>query len=271
MSYKQNLHTHSTYCDGKDTPREMIETALSKGFDSIGFSGHSYTSFALQYCMSLEGTQEYIKEINQLKKEFEDKIKIYCGIELEMYSKVDVSPYDYVIGSVHYFDIDGEIVGFDRSQEEVERVINAYFGGDGMAYAKEYYKSLTLLPQCGDIDIIGHFDLINKHCENANFFDIESKEYLGYAFEAARALAGKIPFFEVNTGAISRGYRTTPYPTVSILKELKRLGFGAVISSDCHNREHLDCNYAQAAELLKHCGFKERYVLTDSGFKAVAI
>ena len=36
----QNLHTHSTYCDGADTPEEMIETALEKGFTSIGFSGH---------------------------------------------------------------------------------------------------------------------------------------------------------------------------------------------------------------------------------------
>ena len=43
MTYLQNLHTHTTYCDGRDTPVEMIESAIAQGFDSIGFSGHSYT------------------------------------------------------------------------------------------------------------------------------------------------------------------------------------------------------------------------------------
>ena len=28
VEYKQNLHTHTTYCDGKDTPEEMILRAI---------------------------------------------------------------------------------------------------------------------------------------------------------------------------------------------------------------------------------------------------
>ena len=138
-------------------------------------------------------------------------------------------------------------------------------------YAKRYYEDLGNLHTHGDFDIIGHFDLITKHAETHNFFDIESKEYLNYAFEAAEALKGKIPFFEVNTGAISRGYRTAPYPTVPIIKELKRLGFGVVITSDCHDRNFVDCYFNETAELLKYCGFKEKYILTESGFNAVAI
>ena len=40
MTEKQNLHTHSSYCDGKDTPEELVLYAISAGFSSIGFSGH---------------------------------------------------------------------------------------------------------------------------------------------------------------------------------------------------------------------------------------
>ena len=94
---------------------------------------------------------------------------------------------------------------------------------------------------------------------------------LSAALEAAHALAGKIPFFEVNTGAIARGYRTTPYPSLFLMKELKRLGFGAVISSDCHDRRYLDCAFDAAAESVRACGFTERYILTASGFTAVAL
>ncbi len=271
MENKQNLHTHSIYCDGKDTPEEMVLAAIEKGFDSIGFSGHSYMYFAESIGMTPEGTEEYKKEIKALKQKYADKIKIYLGLEFEMCSKVDLAGYDYLIGTVHYMPIDDCPIGIDRSQDVVKNVIDTYFGGDGMAYAKEYYRLLATLPEYGSFDILGHFDLITKHSDNIKFFDEESKEYKNAVIEAVEALAGKIPFFEVNTGAIARGYRKTPYPTAFILKELNRLGFGAIISSDCHDKNFLDCGFEDARKLLIECEFKERYILTDNGFKAVAI
>ena len=66
--------------------------------------------------------------------------------------------------------------------------------------------------------------------------------------EAIWALKGKIPLFEVNTGAISRGYRTSPYPQMEFLRELHICGFCAVITSDCHDAEKLDCGFELAAE-----------------------
>ncbi len=269
MEYKQNLHVHSTFCDGKSTPEETVREALAQGFDSIGFSGHSYMSFAPYFSMSLEGTEEYKAEIKRLKAAYRDKLKIFLGLEVEMYScpETDLSGYDYLIGSCHYFEIDGEKIGYDRRADIVKEVIDTHFGGDGLAYAKAYYKTLATLPERGSFDIIGHFDIVTKHSETEHFFDEECREYRFAAIEAAEALAGKIPFFEVNTGAMARGYRTTPYPGPFIIKEMKRLGFGAVISSDCHNAGDLDCGYELSAQILKDCGYKEIYVLTDEGFQ----
>lgn len=271
MKHLQNLHTHSTYCDGKDTPEEMIALAMAKGFDSVGFSGHSCMSFSKNFSMSPEGTEEYKKEIKALKEKYRGKIDVYLGLELEMYSDVPTDGYEYIIGSCHYFKIGDEYVGFDRSAEQVREVIDRYFGGDGMAFAKEYYSIVTRLPEYANIDILGHFDLITKNCEKTFLFDRESKEYLDYAFCAIEHLAGKIPFFEVNTGAISRGYRTSPYPSIPLLREFKRRGFGAMISSDCHDGRQLDCHFEESRELLRECGFKERYILTDDGFRAVEL
>lgn len=271
MKHLQNLHTHSRYCDGNDTPEEMIELAIAKGFDSVGFSGHSYMFFSPSYSMSLEGTEEYKREITALKEKYKGQIDVYLGLELEMYSEVPTDGYDYLIGSCHYLRYGDEYVGFDRTAEEVRSVIDTRFGGDGMAFARAYYEMVTKLPECGKIDILGHFDLITKNCEKTFLFDMESKEYLDCAFGAIEHLEGKIPFFEVNTGAISRGYRTSPYPAVPLLRELKRRGFGAVISSDCHDGNQLDCHFEESRELLLECGFKERYILTDSGFCAVEI
>ena len=193
------------------------------------------------------------------------------GMEFDMYSGVDISEYDYLIGAVHYLKNNNGFIDFDRNADAVEIIINEHFNGDGMKYAKAYYEALSQLPQYGDFDILAHFDLITKHIDNKNFFDIHSKEYLKMATEAAECLAGKIPFFEVNTGAIARGFRKTPYPDITLIKELKRLGFGAIISSDCHNKNMLDCHFNEAKEILKECGFKERYILTKEGFSAVPL
>lgn len=271
MKQLQNLHTHSVYCDGKDTLEEMIETCIAKGFTSLGFSGHSYMSFAEDHSMSLAGTEAYKEEVLRLKEKYKDSFPIFLGLEVEMYSEVDLSGYEYLIGSSHYFDFDGKKVGFDRSADEVRRVIQTYFDGDGMAYARKYYENLARLPEYGDFDILGHCDLITKHSEKEHFFDTSSNEYKEYAISAIEALAGKIPYFEVNTGAISRGYRTTPYPEPFLLKELKRLGFKPIISSDCHQREFVDCAFDKSAQLLKDAGFQEHYILTDNGFIAIPL
>ena len=271
MIYKQNLHTHSVFCDGKDTPEQMVQTAIEKGFHSIGFSGHSSMFTNGRTGMSPDGKQSYRDCINALKKQYDGKLKIFCGIEFDKYSGIDLSNYDYRIGAVHFLNIDGQIVPMDRTQQVVQDVIDNHFGGDGMAYAKYFYKELATLPEYGEFDIIAHFDLLTKHSEKHKFFDEDSKEYREAALEALHALRGKIPFFEVNTGAIARGNRTTPYPAPFIVDEFKALGFGALVTSDCHNREYLDCHYEESYEYLRAHGFEEIYILTDDGFKAEKI
>ncbi len=264
--FKQNLHTHSTYCDGSDTPREMVEKAIELGFTSIGFSGHSNMIHNKDWVMTAEGQEKYLKEIDILKKEYADKIKIFKGIEYDIYSGTEIPELDYCIGSVHGIMLNNEYIEYDAAAADVEKIINEYFGGDGMKYVKKYYEAVAQISQFGNFDIIGHFDIVTKHTENKKFFDDECKKYFSYAIEAAESLAGKIKFFEVNTGAIARGYRTTPYPAIPILKELKRLGFCPIITSDCHDKNMLECSFDMAREMLTESGFCEKYILTENGF-----
>lgn len=53
--------------------------AIEKGFSALGFSGHSYTFFDGSYCMTEDGTLQYIKEINRLREKYRDEIRIYLG------------------------------------------------------------------------------------------------------------------------------------------------------------------------------------------------
>lgn len=272
MIYKQNLHTHSTYADGKDTPEEMVIEAINRGFSSIGFSEHSYmhfSSFANQ--LTIEKMPAYINEVNMLKEKYQDMIDVFCGLEYELFSEVPVDGFDYMIGSVHYLKFGDEILGFDRNLEQTIEYINANFGGDGLAFAKKYFETVITLPEKHKFDIIGHFDLAVKNNEAGRFVDTSSKEYLNAGYEAIHALKGKIPLFEVNTGAISRGYRSIPYPQIEFLKEFKECGFGAVITSDCHDKNFLDCHFKESHQLLQSAGFKTIWILTKDGFKEVSL
>ena len=272
MKNKQNLHIHTTYADGKDKPEEIVLEAIYRGFDSIGFSEHSYMSFSsYPYQMTLNEMDNYKGEIRQIKSKYKELIDIFCGMEFEMYSDVPTDGFDYLIGSVHYLDFGGNVLGFDRGLGETLDYVNANFGGDGLKFAEKYFETVASLPEKGKFDIIGHFDLITKNNEKGNFIDISSKKYLHSGFEAIHALKLKIPFFEVNTGAISRGYRTSPYPQMEFLKEFHRLGFGVVITSDCHDKNFIDCFYDEAEALISAAGFKSKWILTENGFKEVGL
>lgn len=271
MENLQNLHTHSTFCDGVDTPEQMVNIAISKGFSGIGFSGHSYMYYSKGHCMSLEGTEQYKAEVLRLKQKYSGQIDVFLGLEFDMYSEIDLSGYEYLIGDVHYLKIGSEYVGFDRKAEVVKSVIEDYFDGDGMKFALRYYEEFSKLPQYGNFDIIGHYDLITKNIDIMPLFDAHCDEYYKAAFEAMDALRGKIPFFEINTGAIARGYRTTPYPSIPLLRKFREMGFGAVITSDCHDGKYLDMAFEDCRKMLIECGFNERYILTNKGFCSVAV
>lgn len=272
--YKQNLHTHGILCDGKNDYEDTVKRAMELGFDSIGFSMHSYAYYSPHGGGTpCDQSAEYKKRIRALQKKYEGAFDIFCGLELEAYSQVDLEGYDYIIGSFHYFKFGDNYPNMDTTPEKVKALIDTYFDGDGVKYYKEYYRQFAELPNFVKKmpDIVGHFDLVAKHDGKHNFFDTSSKEYQDTALECLHALAEKIKVFEINTGGLVRGYRDYPYLPAFLIKELKKIGAGVVISSDCHDNQYLNAHFDKAEELLKSCGFDEALVLTKNGFKGVKL
>ncbi len=235
----QDLHVHTTYCDGRNTPEEMVLAAIEKGLTRLGFSGHSYQFFDEEPCMSKEGTQAYRRDIAALKEKYRDKIEILCGIEQEYFSDISTEGYDYVIGSVHYLKIDGKYRCIDRTEEEFCQVADRWFGGDMIAVAQEYYRLVGDVVNKTGADIIGHFDLITKYNEGGRLFDESDPRYVAAWKQAADRLLATGKIFEINTGAISRGYRTEPYPALPILQYIRKQGGKVILNGDTHSAQTL--------------------------------
>lgn len=254
---KTNFHTHTTFCDGKNTAEEMVIAAINKGFTHLGFSAHSYTAYDESCGLSLSKMEDYKKEIYRLKEKYKDKIKIYYGIEFDYFSKIDTSDFEYVIASVHGIEKNDKIYIVDESRESLIKNVNEAWNGDYMAFAEDYFE--TVSKQKGDI--IGHIDLLTKFNENDIVFSTKDKRYLNAAKKAVEKLAQSGAIFEINTGAIQRGYRTTPYPSEDILKMIKNAGGKIMINSDCHNVEGIDCNFEKAHEYAFKCGFEKSDII----------
>lgn len=266
---KSNCHTHTLYCDGKNTAEEMIEAAIDENFESIGFSVHSPLTYENDYSAKQEDMSKYLNEIRQLKEKYKNKIEVYCGIELDAdHAEFNRSDYDFIIASVHQIHGKNRVYPIDYTPEILSECVEEEFGGDWIAMAKSYYSDLSKFVCDVKPDVVGHFDLINKFNENKQLFDYSCPEYKLIVQMYLERICYCCPdsIFEVNTGAMFRCGNKKPYPTKYVLKFLHGHNMKITITSDSHCTQSLSYGFAEAAEYCKSCGYTDVYLLKGGKF-----
>lgn len=238
---RNSYHNHTLFCDGTNTPEEMVLYAITEGCDEIGFTGHSYTDIPdpHPFCMSRENTERYKAEIKRLKEKYKGKIRIYLAVEQDYYSNENTDGYEYVIGAVHYVLKDGFYIPLDYSAKEQIDAVKKYYDNDFYALVEDYYKLVGDLYNKTRCDIVAHFDIITKFNEGNCLFDTGNPRYIAAADNALDKLLKEDVTFEINYGAVARGYRTSPYPDSRIQKRIIDSGKPVIYSSDCHKKENL--------------------------------
>ncbi len=231
-----DLHMHTVFSDGRDTPEEMVREAIRKGLETVGISDHSTGD---PCGMTHEDRAAYKAEIARLKEKYAGQIRVLCGLERDFLTD-DFTEYDYTIGSVHWLPMpDGHRVSIDWTAEKLREGAEKYFGGDMVALAEAYYAAEARVVEVTKCDIIGHFDLVTKFIEQDPAFDLHHPGYVKAWQAAADRLLETGKPFEVNTGAMSRGYRTSPYPSEEIRQYLLARGGRLLLSSDAHAKENI--------------------------------
>ena len=248
-----DYHIHTRYADGADTPERMVLAALEAGLPELGFSEHAYVSFDPSCCMTPAQTLEYRQEIARLKAAYAGQLRILCGIEMDYDAEDDPAAYDYVIGSVHYLEVKGQIYSVDLSPEETLRCIAEGFGGDCDSYTEAYFDKVSRLPEKTHANIIGHFDLITKFDRRGAAMNTDSPRYRAAWQAALRRLAGRA-LLEINTGAMSRGYTDRPYPSAEMLRFWTGLGGSVLLSSDAHAPQNIGYAFPEAEALAMQQG-----------------
>lgn len=266
-----NLHTHTNFSDGKNSAEEMLLAAIALGMKGLGFSEHSPSARASVFGMRREDLGKYREEILRLKEKYADRIHVLLGIEQDSFSGIPTESYDYVIGSVHYVPLEGEFIPVDLSAKTIEEATGKYLGGDLIAFCRKYYEQVATVVERTACDIVGHFDLVTKFNEAGAMFDEGDYRYRRCALEVLDALLEKDVRFEINTGAIARGYRRTPYPSPWLLRRIAEKKGRIVINSDSHSKETLQCFFGEAVQYARACGVGGIDVLTNEGWRTLPL
>lgn len=269
MLPRSNVHTHTNFSDGRDSAEQMVLAALERGFVSLGFSDHGVMAIDPA---GMTREADYRTEILRLKEKYASQIEIALGYEHD-YAAVgnELHHYEYLIESVHWLQKDGMSMPIDSSAAILQKAIDEMYGGDPYAMSRDYFDSVCRSITEIKADVVGHIGLVTKFNEHGEMLDSEDPRYVQPAMDTIALAAEKDILVEINTGAMSRGYRTTPYPAPALLKLLKEKGGRITITSDCHRAEWIDFAFDQAIEQAKAAGFREAYIWEKGAFRAKAL
>ena len=129
MLPKSNIHSHTTYVDGRNTAGEMVQAALALGFHTLGFSEHGHVEY--DACsMSPEQEPAYRAEVLRLRADYAGRIAIPLGYEHDWLAPAPDYPYDFVIESVHYLPADGGYWSVDETAKRLVDFAKAISGSD---------------------------------------------------------------------------------------------------------------------------------------------
>lgn len=272
-----NLHTHSFYSDGKNSPEEMVLAAIENNLDSIGFSSHGPVDEETYWSIKHTKIEEYIEVINNLKEKYKDKIEIFLGMEMDYipgkgFTDLSLSlmeRLDYYIGSVHYLSKfnNGAWWTVDYYFDSVLRGIDESFQGNKRKAVETYYETISEMAERFQPPIIGHLDLFKINNKNNILFDEREDWYREAIGKTLDVIMNTSSAIEINTGGMARGYVQEQYPSNFVLKMIKERNIPITVNSDAHTTKNIAYKFDDMYRLLASMGFEDLVYLTKNGWK----
>jgi len=272
---KYAFHTHSNFCDGKNTLEQMVIAAINKGFTHYGFSSHAPVPFENNFAIKQEDVQTYLNECRQLKEKYRSKIKLYVSMEFDYITDImeDIDKQaanynlDYFIGSVHMVKaknsknmwfIDGS------KQQTYDDQLQIAFDGDIRKGVEAFFMQTDAMIRNTKPDIIGHLDKIKMH-NNERYFSENDIWYEDLVMQTLKTIKeSNKTIIEINTRGLYKGRCNDFFPSFKWLKRICQMQIPVTISTDCHNITETDMLFNETLEQLKAVGFTSVQYFEDT-------
>ncbi|KAF2836067.1 histidinol phosphate phosphatase H [Patellaria atrata CBS 101060] len=232
MPFSHHSHSGQFCAHAKNTLEEMVQAAISRGFETFALTEHIprdnddlYPEEERESLGSLTTLFDaYYQEAVRLRELYASEIRILIGFETEwirprsleiINELLDRYQFDLFIGSVHH--VHTVPIDFDRDLYEKSRA-NSEDCDEKLAerYFDDQHDMLQILKP----PVVGHLDLIrlfsdNKHVEFKRWETVWNRINRNLDFIASYG-----GLLELNSSAFRKGMKT-PYPEADICKASK--------------------------------------------------
>jgi histidinol-phosphatase (PHP family) len=268
-----SYHNHTTWSDGESTVAALVEGARRAGVTELGVADHfaiAPDGRSFPWSVRAEALGAYVDEVLRAADAVgkagggADALAIRLGVEVDYFPEtleesmelLRPYPFDFVIGSVHFVDIDaspGGVAG--GGSEEFCLDLNA---GEWERLSPErrdqawriYWRRVASAARSGCFDFIGHFDLPKK------FKYYPGVDLTADALAALDAIAAADVAIEINTSGWHKAVQEA-YPAPSYVKEARLRGIPLLINADAHHADHVARDFARARRLAAESGYTE--------------
>ena len=260
-----DLHTHTRYSHGADSPQDMYAAAAAAGLAYIGFSEHSPRPEAFTYRHEyrdklMAHLPDYFREVRALRDTAgaggprallamemdwldgeEDFIRKACAAE----------DFDYLIGSVHFlghwgFDDDaGDWRG--ASPEQCETWYAAYF------------TAWEAMIRSGLFHIAAHPDLIKIYSVNRFRAWLARPESRAQVRRALTAMRDAGMALEISSAGLRKPCREI-YPAPPIMELAAELHIPVTFASDAHSVRDVGRDFDRLADYARRFGYTRQAV-----------
>jgi DNA polymerase (family 10) len=197
-----DLHMHTTWSDGAQTTREMVEAAIAQGYDYVAITDHS-KSLGVAGGLSEEDLTRHAEEIRDLDAGYPE-FRVLSGTEVDIRS-------------------DGTLDYSDQMLEQLDFVVASIHSGlrqDKATLTDRIVKAMRH-PQ---VRVIGH--PTGRLIGDRDSYDLDMDVVMAEAARTRTCLEVNAHYYRLDLGDV-------------LCRKAREMGVQVIISTDSHNFENL--------------------------------
>lgn len=258
-----HVHSNNSF-DAESSVREICETAVKKGLDTVTITDHMEAPEIRFGDKSVFGNavKSITKSVSDVEKnapEFKGRLRLLKGMELgepmyipEMTERaMAIADFDFILASIHNLKEVEDFYYLEYNEGNVDNLL------------KRYFDELLDTAENADFDSLAHLTYPLRYIIERTDIRPDLNVYGEVIDNIFKALIKRNKALEVNTSGLFKPINST-LPSADLVKRFKQLGGKYVtIGSDAHNAKDLAQGIQRGTELVKACGFEHYTVYVN--------
>lgn len=270
-----DLHMHTHYSHGKNSPFQMYQAADAMGLPLIGFSEHSPRPMGYDYTHEYREQlklhfPDYIAEVKTLANNPPGTCNVLLGLEMDWLPAEEdftrrscrAEDYAYLIGSVHFIDH----WGFDDAAEAWKDLSQAECDN----LYKKYFSTWKGMINSGLFQIAAHPDLIKIFSVERFHYWINGKEAQQTVHDCLTDLKRQGMAMEISSAGLRKACSEI-YPAPEIMAMAAELDLRISLASDAHTADDIGYAFPELIRYARSFGFTHQSVFDHGAHVALAL